>query len=63
MDICVIEEGKRLVVDDILIKGFLGGYLDVVLVEDLPWEDHVLWWVLGGPISCKVPRSTCPLRK
>ena len=46
MDVCVIEEGKRLVDDDILIKGFLGGYLDIVLVEDLPWEDHVLWWVL-----------------
>ena len=58
----VIEEGERLGVDDISIKGFLVGYLDVILVEDLPCVDLGLWWVLGGNIACKVPQITCTLR-
>ena len=39
--------------DDISIKGFLGGYPDGGLVEDLPWEVHGLQWVIREPIACK----------
>ena len=51
MDICILEEGKLLGVDDLEIKGFLVGYPDGGIVEDLPWEEHGLWWFSGGHIA------------
>ena len=59
MYVCVLGEGKRFVVNYFAIKGFLGGYPDVGTVEDLPWEDHDMRWVLRGPISWKVEDLDC----
>ena len=50
--IIFIEEGQ-LGVDEPAFKSILVGYPDGGLVEDLPWKDHGLRWVIRGPITCK----------
>ena len=44
---------EQLGVDEPAFKSILVRYLDGGLVEDIPWKDHILRWVIRGAISCK----------
>ena len=52
MGVCVLEEGKLWVIDNLATRGFLGEYLDGGLVEYLPWGYLGLRCFIIGPIAC-----------
>ena len=44
-EVCIFLQGGRLDVVELVFKIVLVGYLDGGLVEDFPWEEHILWRV------------------
>ena len=52
-EVCIFLKGERLSVGELVFKSILVGYPDGGLVEDLPWEDHVLWRFSRGDITHK----------
>ena len=53
VELFIFKESGQLGVGELAFKSVLVGYLDGDLMEDLPWNDHVLRWFSRGTIACK----------